>query len=270
MHSTNLPMSLIGSLVLASATALAAEPKAAGELGDVQPVCQTTVLTTNGQAPVILAPADGAARVAAEKLRGALHQRLGVEPRVLSRIAEATPGQATVIALGNMLDNELISRLYWSRYCYEDALFPGPDGYTVHTVYDPHPWGGGRNVIVLGASRPEQLGKAVERFLGLLQGDGQATALPYVLIVEPAMKLSDAARAKMLAKPVDPSFTALPHQRRAISEDRRGHLRPDGHQRAGRDGRDLPPEARPAHAVAGGDDRGARSSRPGMLSRSAR
>ena len=62
MNSTKLLVSLIGSLVLASATAVAAEPKAAAELGDVQPVCQTTVLTTNGQAPVILAPADGAAR----------------------------------------------------------------------------------------------------------------------------------------------------------------------------------------------------------------
>lgn len=31
---------------------------------------------------------------------------------------------------------------FWS---HEDALFPGPDGYTVHTVHDPHPWGGGHN-----------------------------------------------------------------------------------------------------------------------------
>jgi hypothetical protein len=194
---------------LVSAAALAAAPKPAAELGAVPPLCQTTLLTTNGAAPVILASAGGAARVAAEKLRGALHQRLAVEPPLVSRIAEAQPGRGTVIALGNMLDNELLSRLYWNRYCYEDALFPGPDGYTVHTVYDPHPWGGGHNVIVLGASRPQQLGKAVERFLELLQGQRQSTALPYVLIVEPAKKLSAAARAKALAKPVAPSFTAF-------------------------------------------------------------
>lgn len=209
MNSTSLLPSLIFCLALVAPIAPAAEPNPAAELGAVPPVAQTTVLTTDGGAPLILAPADGAGRVAAEQLRGALRQRLGVEPRLLSRMAEATPGEATVIALGNLLDNELLARLYWSRYCYEDALFPGPDGYTVHTVYDPHPWGGGRNVIVLGASRPEQLGKAVERFLGLLQGKGRATALPYVLLVEPAQKRSDAARAKMLAKPVDPSLTAF-------------------------------------------------------------
>ena len=113
-----------------------------------------------------------------ENLRGGLRQRLGIEPHVAGRLAETTPGRETVIALGTMLDNELLTRLYWSHYCYEDAQWPGPDGYTVHTVYDPYHWGGGRNVIVLGGSRPEQLDKAVQRFLSLLQGQGPDTVLP--------------------------------------------------------------------------------------------
>lgn len=195
--------------ILAISVFCAASVSAAANLDTLSPVCQTTTLMTNGRAPVILAPTDGAGLSAAQKLRSALKQRLGVEPVVCSRLTETSPGQATVIALGNMLDNELLTRLYWSRYCYEDAQFPGPDGYTVHTVYDPHPWGGGQNVIVLGANRPEQLDKGVERFLSLLEGVGQATVLPYVMIVEPSPKLTAAVRAKALAKPVDPSFTAF-------------------------------------------------------------
>ncbi len=209
MNATKLLSSLILSILAVLADASAAEPKAGGELGAIPPLCQTTALMAGGRAPVILAPSQGGGRDAAERLQGALEKRLGVKPCLVTRLADARPGQGTVIALGNMLDNELLTRLYWSRYCYEDAQFPGTDGYTVHTVFDPHHWGGGHNVVVLGASRPEQLGKAVDRFLGLLEGQGRATALPYVLVVEPRKKLSDASRAKMAARPIDPSFTAF-------------------------------------------------------------
>jgi outer membrane protein assembly factor BamB len=127
----------------------------------------------------------------------------------VSHLTEAEPGRQTAIALGNMLDNELLTRLYWSRYTFEDGRFPGPAGFTVHTVFDPHHWGGGQDVIVLGASGAEALGNAVERFLGRLQGEGQSTVLPYTLIVEPEKGLPAAQRGNLLAKPVDPSFTAL-------------------------------------------------------------
>ncbi|MCX6897954.1 MAG: PQQ-binding-like beta-propeller repeat protein [Verrucomicrobia bacterium] len=209
MKSKKLLLSVASSVLVACAAAFAADPKAVTKLGPIKPVRQATALVSDGRAPVIIAPANGAARAAAETLRGALAKRLGVEPRLVSRLADAKPGKQTAIALGNMLDNELLTRLYWSRYTYEDAQFPGPDGYTVHTVFDPHHWGGGQNVIVLGASKPEQLGKAVERFLGLLQGDGPSTTLPYAMIVEPAKKLTPATRRNFLARPVDPSFAGF-------------------------------------------------------------
>lgn len=172
-----------------------------------RPIRQTTLLAGGGRAPVILSPTSGPALAAADKLRAALQQRLGVEPRVVTKLADATPGRQTIIALGNMLDNELLTRLYFNRYTFEDAQFPGPDGYTVHTVYDPYPWGGDQDVIVLGASRPEPLSRAVERLLALLQGERTQTALPYVLVVEPVKSLSPKERDALLAKPVEPSFT---------------------------------------------------------------
>jgi len=184
-------------------------PSAAVSIKKARAVRQSTALLSGGRAPVILTPASELALAAADKLRAALQQRLGVETRVATKLADATPGQQTVIALGNMLDNELLTRLYFNRYTFEDAQFPGPDGYTVHAVYDPYPWGGDQDVIVLGASRPEQLGRAVERFLSLLQGERAQTVLPYVLVVEPAKPLSPKERDALLARPVDPSFTAF-------------------------------------------------------------
>ncbi|MBI5686802.1 MAG: PQQ-binding-like beta-propeller repeat protein [Verrucomicrobia bacterium] len=208
MTSNKLVLSLVSSVLFACTAVPAADAKAVAKLGVVKPLRQTTALISNERAPVIIAPASGAGRMAAETLRSALAKRLGVESSLISKLADAKPGQQTAIALGNMLDNELLTRLYWSRYTYEDGQFPSPDGYTVHTVFDPHHWGGGQDVIVLGASRPEQLGRAVERFLGLLQGEGSSTVLPHTVIVEPAKKLTTAAR-RSLAKPVDPSFTAF-------------------------------------------------------------
>ena len=201
--------SLLAIVVLTGVAAPAANAPVAAPLGAIKPARQTTRLISGGRAPVILAPAEGAARTAAELLRGALARRLGVEPRLVSRLADAAPGAQTAIALGNMLDNELLTRLYWSHYTYEDRQFPGPEGYTVHAVFDPHHWGGGQDVIVLGASQPEQLGPAVERFLSRLQGDGPATELPYTLLVEPVNRLTATKRATLEAKPVDPSFTAF-------------------------------------------------------------
>ncbi|OGV73418.1 MAG: hypothetical protein A3K19_10965 [Lentisphaerae bacterium RIFOXYB12_FULL_65_16] len=194
--------------------ALATDMQTAQKLGNpasgipnVLPARQSTPLVSNGQAPVILAPAAGPGQDAARQLATALEQKLGQPVAVVSTLEAAPLGKATVIALGSLLDNPLIDRLYWSRYTFEDNLFPGPDGYTVHTVYDPYPWGGGQDVIILGASRPEKLAAAVERFLGAVQGVGAEASLPYTLIVEPSRQLADAARQKLLDTPADPSFT---------------------------------------------------------------
>lgn len=192
-------------LLLSGALANAADAK----LRTVRPVPTQVTLISQGRPPVVLAPTNAVAQAAAKQLCAALAKRLGVEPRLVARLADAEPGKQTAIALGNMLDNELLTRLYWSHYTYEDARFGGPDGYTVHTVFDPHHWGGGQDVIVLGASRPENLRAAGERFLGLLQGEGAATALPYTLVLYPGKKLSAAERRALLSKPVDPSFTAF-------------------------------------------------------------
>jgi outer membrane protein assembly factor BamB len=172
------------------------------------PLERTTRLVRDGRAPVILAPEHAEGQAAGTDLARALESRLGIAPAVVTRLEDTRPGEQTCIALGNMLDNELLTRLYFSGYTYEDAQFPGEGGHTVHTVYDPHHWPGG-NVIVLGASRPEALQAACERMLGLLQETGADTRLPYTLVIDPPETLSDADRAELMAEPVDPSFAAF-------------------------------------------------------------
>ncbi|MCC7493298.1 MAG: VCBS repeat-containing protein [Fimbriimonadaceae bacterium] len=171
------------------------------------PPLESTALWVNDRPPVILAgPAAG---TAAQQLAAALQPRLGVRPAVVATLAAAPLGQATVIALGSMLDNELLTRLYWNHYTFEDAQHPGPGGYTLHAVRDPYPWGGGVDVIVLGASRPADLPAACQRFSSLLQGTGPACRLPYQQLVEPGRRLNEAARAKLLGSPPAPSLTAF-------------------------------------------------------------
>ena len=70
--------------------------------------------------------------------------------------------QTNVITLGNLADNRLIETLYYRWYTLVDRSYPGAGGYVLHTVHDP--WGTGKNVIVLGASDPEGMGKAAADF----------------------------------------------------------------------------------------------------------
>ncbi|NLF18783.1 MAG: PQQ-binding-like beta-propeller repeat protein, partial [Lentisphaerae bacterium] len=173
------------------------------------PPSRRTALVVDGRAPVILAPAHAAGQAAAKALQEALTRRLGVAPPLATTLEQAEPGRQTCIALGNMLDNPLLTRLYFSSYTYEDAQYPGGDGFTLRTVCDPHHWGGGKDVIVVGASQPQALSPAVARLLEALEGEGAATTLPWTLVVEPSRALAPAAREALLAKPVDPSFTAF-------------------------------------------------------------
>ncbi|MBM3889738.1 MAG: hypothetical protein FJ388_11515, partial [Verrucomicrobia bacterium] len=86
MNSTKFFLCLVSSVLLTCTATFAADAKAAAKLGAVKPVRQTTALVSDGCPPVIIASANGAARAAAETLRGALAKRLGVAPRLVSRL----------------------------------------------------------------------------------------------------------------------------------------------------------------------------------------
>ena len=162
---------------------LGATDAATAEITQARELVRDTMLVADGRPPAVLAPTDGAYTAAAGRLRTALTERLGVAPETVTDIEAAAPGTRTIVAIGNMLTNPLITRLYFNGYSYEDSLCPSGDAYVIRVAHDPYPWRGGHNVIILGAENPTGAGGAVGDFLARLQGQGAATLLPYTLVV---------------------------------------------------------------------------------------
>ncbi len=174
------------------------------KLPDVRPLERTTPLIVNGRPPAVIAPQDEEYQVATQALLDGL-VAAGVKAELVPDIEAADPAKRTVICLGNMLNNPLIERLYWNRYTFANALVPGPGQYLLHTVYDPYPYNGGNNVIVIGCSDVAGAELSVPRFLQALQ-DGK---LPYIIEVGPEPALTPAEADKIAAKKPDPTFCEL-------------------------------------------------------------
>ncbi|MCE5240317.1 hypothetical protein LLH23_17775 [bacterium] len=184
----------------------AGDMKRASELGlavaavdAVRPLARETSLLVAGRAPAVLAPEDKAYDAARQALLQALAP---YHPEVVATVDAAAPAQRTVICLGNMLNNPLIERLYWSRYTFVDSLVPGRGNYLLHTVYDPYPWNGGQNVLIIGCSDPTGALPAVQAFAGLIH-DGK---VPYAVQGGPKPLVSPEAAAKIAGQKVNPTF----------------------------------------------------------------
>lgn len=169
------------------------------QLSAVRPLTRETQITADGQAPAILAPADDAYRPAVAALEHALAP---FKPELVSSIEAADPAHRTVIALGSMLTNPLIERLYWNRYTFIDAVTPGPGNYLIHTAYDPYPWTSGHDVIILGCSDAAGALPAVEAFTGQLR-DGR---LGYLVLAGPQPLVSPEGVRLAAAAKVNPTF----------------------------------------------------------------
>ncbi len=166
----------------------------------VRPLSRQTAMVTAGRGPAVMVPPEPAyAEASRELLRGLA----AFGPERVASVEQADPGHRTVVCLGNMLNNPLLERLYWNRYTYVDALTPGPGNYLLHVVYDPYPWTGGHDVVVIGCSDPRGAAAGVKAFLGHLQ-DG---ALPYLVEGGPEPLVSDEAAQKIAATSPNPTFT---------------------------------------------------------------
>lgn len=149
----------------------------------VRSIDRNTTLAGGGRAPAILAPAGTEYATVAGTLEASLEKRLGVKPERATTLESAQPGKRTIIAVGNMLTNPLITRLYFNGYAFEDALCPAGDAFVVRVVYNPYPWRGNQNVIILGCATAEGGVRAAKAFMQRIEGDGLKTFLPYTLVV---------------------------------------------------------------------------------------
>lgn len=173
-------------------------PKAPPARGEVR-------LRAGGTMPAILAPQE--LSVPAATLAEDLEQRLGERPAIVTTVDAAAPGTRTVICLGDMLTDPLVTRLYFNGYTYVDSLLPGDGGYVLQTVFEPYPWPRGHDVIVVGCSDLPGAEAGVARLLERLQGEGAGAELPYTMEVHPGRPLKDEARRRLETEKPDPSFT---------------------------------------------------------------
>ena len=142
-----------------------------------------------GGAPrcVILTPEDHEHRRIGETLADAMLQLSGAK---IPLVTSASPRTHHVIALGQMMNNPLIERLYWNRYLFLDSLFPGTGGHVIQSVHNPYPWTSKHNVIVLGGSNSAGVSSAAESFCRQLPA-GSNIILPYlneVVLPEPGSR----------------------------------------------------------------------------------
>ena len=165
----------------------------------VRPIERTTSLVIAGRGPALLLPQEKDYAEANAALTQAL---AGVKAEVVQDIAAADPAHRTVICLGNMLNNPLLERLYWNRYTFADALTPGPGNYLLHVVYDPYPYNGGNNIIVIGCSDAAGAKLGAAAFLSLVK-EGK---LPYLVQAGPKPLVSDQEAKKIADSKPNPTF----------------------------------------------------------------
>ena len=175
-------------------------------IGAPRPLRRSTLLIAGGNAPAIAAGDDGPSRAAAQALAAGLSAALGRDVPVVASMADAGLGERTVLAVGTCVNNRLVARLYHNWYAQEDALYPGPGGYTLRTVTDPYPWRGDVDVIVVGGSDEAGLAAGVQRLLGLV-GDGGE--LPWLLeVISESRPTPEEMRAATADEPA-PTFAAF-------------------------------------------------------------
>ena len=71
-----------------------------------------------------------------------------------------------LIVIGNISNNRWALELYKRRYAFADAYFPGTGGVIIHPVQSI--WNPGKNILVIGVSRDEDVIAGFETFVDLL------------------------------------------------------------------------------------------------------
>ncbi|NOX55782.1 MAG: hypothetical protein GXP27_15345, partial [Planctomycetes bacterium] len=130
----------------------------------------TTPIVRGGRpAAVIVAPASGIYRHAAERIQAAIQDLTGVSVPIVPDDSPqaAVPICGNLIALGNRSTNRCISELYNRYYTLLDLRYPGRGGYVVRTLHNP--FGNGFNVVFVGGSDKAGVERAAEAFVARLR-----------------------------------------------------------------------------------------------------
>ena len=103
-----------------------------------------------------------------------------------AEIDPIAPG-ANVIAIGSAMNNRLILYLHGNHYSDVTEGEPGPNRFRIKSIHDPY--GTGHNVVLVGASGPDEAAKAVEALVAILP-KGRDLVLPRLFITEEGDQLA--------------------------------------------------------------------------------
>ncbi|HJN14969.1 MAG TPA: hypothetical protein QGH10_05755, partial [Armatimonadota bacterium] len=166
--------------------------RGAKPLSQVRELNRETTLVRDGEsACAILAPetlADQARQVAAR-----LKELAGASVPIASALDDV-PAGASIIALGSVLNNDLVARLHFNRYARVDSVSPGPGGYVIWTVAEPYGLALKQNVVIVGGSDDVGQAAGAEAFCALLEADGDDVTLPFLHAVSPKPVIADSDR----------------------------------------------------------------------------
>ncbi|MBN1341670.1 MAG: hypothetical protein JXQ73_03270 [Phycisphaerae bacterium] len=184
----------ISAVAVVAAVGLVLAQSSTGAAGEAdlakRTVREVVDLSGRSRPVVVLTPDSDEGRRAGSALAAVLRRRGAQRLTITSNPAEAVPKTVNVVAVGNMLDNELICRLYWNQYCYADARWPGGDRVFVRTVFDPYPWHNGGDVVVVAASTTKALARTGEvldqTLVAVGAGGADGVTLPFTVRAVPA------------------------------------------------------------------------------------
>ncbi len=118
---------------------------------------------------IIVVPDDPQYKDLAVEIQSRLKEVLNVEYSISNSLVKSPEKKQLVIAVGNMMNNPVIERLYWNFYTFVNPSYPGNKGFVIETVYQPLPILPNNNVIVIGASTLDNTKLAVKSFLGKIK-----------------------------------------------------------------------------------------------------
>ncbi|MEN6385328.1 MAG: hypothetical protein ABFD79_09015 [Phycisphaerales bacterium] len=135
----------------------------------------TTDLTFGGS---IVIPESNKYEQLAKKIQVKLKQVAGADYQITSSLPSKISNNQVVIAIGNMMNNYVIERLYWNFYTMVNPTYPGANGYVIETVHQPLPIFPSNNVVVLGGSNLETCEQAVNGFIGKINSKDECKFNP--------------------------------------------------------------------------------------------
>ena len=137
------------------------------------PLADTPELSLALDAPgaVIACPQQPAYLQIADRVAQELDRRTQRRPLI---VADSTPpadlGAGPVIALGNLMDSQLVRSLYLQAYDFTDHAWPSPGGHVVRTIRDP--FGSGAHVLLLGGSDVSGVASAAGELVSIIKAGG--------------------------------------------------------------------------------------------------